>query len=131
MQGFWSQMLDNPAAGPNERAHARWVHDVEKVVFSTTLPSADWNNSALVSTDLALKVKHLTERDGGALAIYASPKLVHSFLADGLLDELRVMIHPVILGGGTPLIPVGTRLDLELLESRSFPSGAVYVRYQL
>jgi len=130
MQGFWSQMLDNPAASEAERAHAGWVHDVDKVVFSTTLESADWNNSTLFD-DLPSGMKDQAAGDGGTMAVYASPKLVHSLLEHGWLDELRIMIHPVILGGGTPLIPAGTKLDLDLVESQAFASGAVYLRYRL
>src|SRR5438270_5427061 len=52
MQGFWSKMLDSPSATPAERAHAEWVNNVDKVVFSTTLESADWANSRLISADV-------------------------------------------------------------------------------
>jgi dihydrofolate reductase len=131
MQGYWSQVLINPDASPAERSHAEWVNAVDKVVFSTTLPSADWANTTLVRRDLAAAVKELKERDGQTLAIYASPRLVHSFVGEGLLDELRIMIHPLTLGAGTPLVPAGSTLDLELLEAKAFGSGAVYVRYRL
>ena len=130
MQGFWGPMLTNPDASPAERSHAEWVNSVEKVVFSSTLPAAEWANSTLVRGDLAASVKELTQRDGGTLAIYASPRLVHSFVAEGLIDEFRILIHPVILGGGTPLLPPGVAVDLDLVESRSFGGGAVYVRYR-
>lgn len=130
MQGFWGPMLTNPDASPGERSHAEWVNGVEKVVFSTTLPAAEWANSTLVRGDLAASVKELTQRDGGTLAIYASPRLVHSFVAEGLIDEFRIVVHPVILGGGTPLLPPGVALELDLVESRTFASGAVYVRYR-
>jgi dihydrofolate reductase len=131
MQGFWSQMLTNPAATPAERAHAEWVNSVDKVVFSTTLESADWTNTTLIRGNLATAVKELTHGAGQTLAIYASPRLVHSFIAEGLIDEFRIMIHPVTLGGGTPLVPARAQLDLELVESEVFGSGAVYARYRL
>jgi dihydrofolate reductase len=131
MHGFWSQMLTSPDASPAERSHAEWVNAVHKVVFSTTLPSAEWANTTLVCGDLARAVKELRQQDGGTLAIYASPRLVHSFLAEGLVDELRLMIHPVTLGGGTPLIPAGAATNLDLIESKAFDGGAVYVRYRL
>ena len=129
MQGFWGPMLDNAEASPTERTHARWVNAVPKVVFSRTLASADWNNSTLVRDDLPAAVAELKRGDGGTIAIYASPKLVHGFLDADLIDELRLLIHPLTLGGGTPLIPPRARLALDLAESRTFPSGAVYARY--
>ena len=131
MQGFWSQMLDNPDGTPSERAHAEWVNNVDKVVFSTTLESAEWTNSRLISGNCAEEVAALKAQPGGTIAIYASPRLVHGFVGLGLIDEFRLLVHPVTLGGGTPLFSEKTRLDLELLESKAFGSGAVYVRYRV
>lgn len=131
MQGFWSTMIDNPDATPAERTHAAWVNSVQKVVFSTTLESADWANSRLISDNVAEEVEKLKAQPGGTMAIYASPKLVHSFIDMRLIDEFRIMMHPVTLGRGTPLFHDKAKLDLKLLESKSFSSGAVYVRYQV
>ncbi len=131
MQGFWSTMLANPDAKPSERAHAEWVHNVDKVVFSTTLDSADWANSRLIGGNVAEEVATLKAQPGGTIAIYASPRLVHGFVDLGLIDEFRILVHPVTLGLGTPLFHEEAKLDLELLESKAFDSGAVYVRYQV
>ena len=131
MQGFWSKMLDSPNGTPTERAHAEWVNNVDKVVFSTTLESADWANSRLISGNVAGEVAALKAEPGGTIAIYASPKLVHGFVDLGLIDEFRILVHPVTLGRGTPLFHDKAKLDLELLESKAFDSGAVYVRYQV
>ena len=131
MQGFWSSMLDNPNGSPTERAHAAWVNNVDKVVFSTTLESADWTNSRLISGKVADEVATLKAQPGGTIAIYASPKLVHGLVDLGLIDEFRILVHPVTLGRGTPLFHDRAKLDLELLESKAFESGAVYVRYQV
>ncbi|HEY2656256.1 MAG TPA: dihydrofolate reductase family protein [Solirubrobacteraceae bacterium] len=131
MEGFWSKMLDSPGGTPTQRAHARWVNDVDKVVVSTTLESADWANSRLIGRNVAGDVATLKAQSGGTIAIYASPKLVHGFVDLGLIDEFRILVHPVTLGRGTPLFHDSAKLDLELLESKAFGSGAVYVRYQV
>jgi dihydrofolate reductase len=131
MQGFWSNMLDNPSGTPGERAHAAWVHHVKKIVFSTTLDSAGWANSRLISGNVAEEVAKLKTKPGGTMAIYASPKLVHAFIDLRLIDEFRIVIHPVTLGRGTPLFHDKAKLELELRESKAFNSGAVYVRYQV
>jgi dihydrofolate reductase len=131
MQGFWSKMLDNLNGTPTARAHAEWVNNVDKVVFSTTLESADWANSRLISGNVVAEVAALKAQPGGTIAIYASPKLVHGFVDLGLIDEFRILVHPVTLGRGTPLFHDKAKLDLELLESKAFDSGAVYVRYQV
>lgn len=129
MQGFWSSMLDNPNGTPAERAHAEWVNNVGKVVFSTTLKSASWANSRVISGSVAEEVEALKAQPGGTMAIYASPKLVHSFIEMRLIDEFRILVHPVTIGHGTPLFHDKAKLDLELLESNVFDTGAVYVRY--
>jgi dihydrofolate reductase len=131
MQGFWSKMLDSPDGTPTERAHAKWVNNVDKVVFSRTLESADWANSRLIGGNVAEEVATLKAQPGGAIAIYASPRLVHGFVDLGLIDEFRVLVHPLTLGRGTPLFHDRAKLELELLESKAFHSGAVYVRYQV
>ena len=131
MQGFWSNMLDSPDGTPTERAHAKWVNNVDKVVFSRTLESADWANSRLIGGNVAEEVATLKAQPGGAIAIYASPRLVHGFVDLGLIDEFRVLVHPLTLGRGTPLFHDRAKLELELLESKAFHSGAVYVRYQV
>jgi dihydrofolate reductase len=76
-------------------------------------------------------VEELKAKPGGTMAIYASPKLVHAFIDLRLIDEFRIVVHPVTLGRGTPLFHDKAKLDLELLESKTFNSGAVYVRYQV
>ena len=107
------------------------MNNVDKVVFSTTLESADWANSRLISGNVAEEVTKLKAQPGGAIAIYASPRLVHGFVDLGLIDEFRILVHPLTLGGGTPLFHDQAKLDLELVESKAFDSGAVYVRYQV
>lgn len=131
MQGFWSTMLDSPDGTPAERAHAKWVNNVDKVVFSTTLQSADWAKSRLISGNVAEEVAALKAQPGGTIAIYASPRLVHEFVDLGLIDEFRILVHPLTLGHGTPLFHDRAKLELELLESKAFDTGAIYVRYHV
>jgi dihydrofolate reductase len=131
MQAFWTSMLGNPSATPAEQAHAEWVNNVDKIVFSATLKSATWANSRLISGSVAAEVEALKAKPGGTMAIYASPKLVHSFIDLRLIDEFRILVHPVTLGHGTPLFHDKAKLDLELLESNAFDSGAVYARYNV
>jgi dihydrofolate reductase len=144
MQAYWSDepsstarwgdftpFRDEPEPSPAGRAHFEWVNQVPKVVFSTTLESADWRNSRLVRDDVAAQVQALKAQPGGSMAIYASPILVHSFIEMGLIDEFRSLVHPVTIGSGTPLFPEKAKLELDLLESKAFDSGAVYLRYRV
>lgn len=130
MAGYWSTQPTEESTDV-EREHAAWVNAVPKIVVSTTLASADWNNTRLIRGELAEEFGRLKETEGGTIAIYASPKLVHSFLALGLIDEFRIVVHPVVIGGGTPLFPAGAKLDLDVTESHSFASGAVYLRARI
>ncbi|QIS08009.1 dihydrofolate reductase family protein [Nocardia arthritidis] len=129
MYGHWSAVPDNPDAGASDLAHADWVNNVAKVVASTTLESADWHNSRLISTDLTAAVQDLKSADGETIMIFASPVLVHSLAAADLIDEYRVFVHPVVIGGGTPLFAPKSNLGPTLAESNIFDNGVVYLRY--
>jgi len=102
-----------------------------KVVFSTTL-SAVQGNARLVSGGLAEELVRLrAEPDQGEVAI-GGATLAAEVAAAGLVDEYRAMVYPVLVGGGVPFFPRGERrVDLELLETRSFSSGVVYLRYRV
>src|SRR5690348_13377954 len=97
--GYWPTSTDEPFAG--------WINTMPKYVASTTLDSVDqWRNSHLITGSLADFVGELRERDGGTIGVAGSPSLVRSLLDLGLLDELTLMISPVVAGGGrTRLFP--------------------------
>ena len=102
-----------------------------KVVFSTTL-SAVQGNARLASGDLAEEIERLrTESGEGDIAI-GGATLAAEAAASGLIDEYRTMVYPVLVGGGIPFFPQRERrVDLELVETRTFSSGVVHLRYRV
>jgi dihydrofolate reductase len=110
-----------------------YINSVRKYVVSGTLEEPlGWNNSALIEADgFAEGVAGLKRQPGKDISIIGSGELVRSLLEQGLLDELRLMVHPVILGGGKRLFEdEGERVDLELLDSRTFATGVLYLTYR-
>ncbi|APA94332.1 Dihydrofolate reductase [Nocardia seriolae] len=129
MRDHWSSVSDSPEATAHDLEHAQWVTAIDKLAFSTTLESPEWNNTRIIGTDGAARINELKSEDGGALVIYGSPTLVHWFAEAGLIDEYRIVIHPVTIGAGTPLFRDKTELNLNLLESKVFDNGVLYTRY--
>jgi dihydrofolate reductase len=102
-----------------------------KVVFSTTLPAVQ-GNARLLSGGLAEEIERLRAEPGGGDIAIGGATLAAEAAAAGLIDEYRAMVYPVLVGGGTPFFPQGERrVDLELVETRSFSSSVVYLRYRL
>ena len=100
-----------------------------KVVFSTTLDKVEWN-SRLVKDDVAEEVAKLKQEPGGHLSV-GGANLAASLVELGLVDEYRLLIHPVVIGRGTRFFPpVSERIKMRLLETRKFGSGVVYLRYE-
>jgi len=109
---------------------AEELNALEKVVFSTTLNDVDWKNSRLVSQNVVDEITRLKQQEGKDLAIFGSSTLVSS-LPLGLIDEYRIMVCPIVLGAGTPVLPHrGSRLPLNLVSIKQFGSGIVFLRYQ-
>jgi dihydrofolate reductase len=129
MAGYWPAVRDDPAAGEADREFARVWCALPKVVFSTTLTEVGWN-SRLVRGDLLGEVARLKAEPGGDMDL-GGPRLAASFLRLDLVDEFRLFVHPVVLGGGTPLFPPLERgYGLELVDTRVFGSGVVYLAYR-
>jgi dihydrofolate reductase len=102
-----------------------------KVVFSTTLPAVQ-GNARLLSGGLAEEIERLRAEPGGGDIAIGGATLAAEAAAAGLIDEYRAMVYPVLVGGGTPFFPQGERrVDLELVETRTFSSSVVYLRYRL
>ena len=123
--GYWPTSTDEPFAS--------WINGMPKYVASTTLDSVDsWSNSTLIEGPVAAFVKDLREQDGGTIGTGGSPSLVRSLLDEDLLDELTLMISPVVAGGGRKrLFPDDAALTkLELVESESTSSGVLIVTYR-
>lgn len=109
---------------------ADFMNKIEKVVFSRTLKSADWNNTKLFNGNVAEEVSRLKARDGGDIFVFGSADLTASLMEHGLIDEYHLGINPVILGRGTPLFKGGpNRIPLKHLETRTLKSGVVILHY--
>jgi dihydrofolate reductase len=110
-----------------------YINSVPKYVISETLEEPlGWNNSTLIEgSEFAEEVAELKRQSGKDITIVGSGALVRSLLREGLLDELRLMVHPVVLGGGKRLFEDGVdRTVLELVDSRTFATGVVYLAYR-
>jgi dihydrofolate reductase len=114
---------------PRELEFAHIWKALPKVVFSTTLTAVE-GNARLARRDVADEVAELKNQPGAGLVSAGGAGLAASLAAKDLLDEYRLFVNPVVLGGGTPYFPpLPKRLDLELIETRTF-SQVVYLRYR-
>ncbi len=106
------------------------MNDMPKVIFSKTLDKAEWRNSRLVKGDPAAEVSKLRQQSGKDIAIFGSSNLAVTLAEHDLIDEYRVIVNPVFLGEGTPLLKgIKNKIELKLLQARTFESGNVLLSY--
>ncbi|MGV9308490.1 dihydrofolate reductase family protein [Nonomuraea sp. NPDC003727] len=109
---------------------ADFINGVRKYVVSTTLDSADWNNSTLIPGDSFVeRLTELKREPGGTIAMSGSPTLVRSLLEHGLLDELNLMVHPIVVGSGQRLFDGSGQIPLALTSSTTFTTGVLSLTY--
>ncbi len=110
---------------------AEKMNSKAKIVFSTTLEKADWNNTQLIKENIIKETSRLKQKTGRDMAIFGSANLAHSLLETGLIDEIRMMVNPIILRDGHPMFENGQeKLHLKLVNSRTFGNGNVLLIYQ-
>jgi len=129
MAGYWPAAGDNTSLPDYEREYSGIWRSKQKVVFSRTLESVEWN-SRLVKSDAAEEVVRLKEQGDGLMTV-GGPTLAGSLIAAGLVDEFWVYLVPATLGGGKPMFgPQAAGLELDLVEMRKFASGGTLLHYR-
>lgn len=128
---YWETADQDPSLGDAEREWTALWTALPKIVFSRTLSVVE-GNARLASGDLAEEIERLrAEPAEGDIAI-GGATLAAGAAALDLIDEYRLRVYPILVGGGVPYFPGGERrVDLELLETRAFRSGVVYLRYRV
>jgi dihydrofolate reductase len=109
------------------------INSMTKYVASTTMDKADWTNSTVINGDLVQEVSRLKQQPGQDILIYGFGPVAHTLLGHGLLDEVRLWVHPVFVGAGGPgdmLFREGTTAKMKLVDTRPLDSGVVILSYQ-
>jgi len=134
MASYWLTIPGNPESTPAELEHARFLEGATKIVVSRTLDHVDWGdatNTVLIKDNIADQINAIKRQPGKDIWFLGSIALFQTFAQLDLIDEYRIQINPTTLGAGKPLFTGVTRaMKLKLLESQTFPSGVVALRYE-
>ncbi len=129
-EGFaaaWPGREDDPHMG----AFAKMINKMPKYVYSTTLGTAEWENTTVLSGDFATDIAKVKEEVDGVILVAGSAQLVQGLIAADLLDELRLMLFPVALGGGKKLFADdGRKAALALADARTVGDGVQILTYE-
>jgi dihydrofolate reductase len=129
MSSYWPTGDQQPNATPAEIEFARNWRDTPKVVFSSTIDKVDWN-TRLVTGDAVTEITRLKAEDGGPMDI-GGATLAAAAMRAGLIDEYVLATAPVLVGSGTPFFTaLDNWVNLNLVETRTFPDGVVLTRYE-
>ena len=120
---YWPAHADEPFGGV--------MNSIKKYVLSNSLQAAEWNNSELIRGDVARKLTEIKSQDGGDIAMSGSATTVRWLLRAGLLDELHLLVHPVVVGDGLARLfpPDEPSMRLQLLSAHTFKTGVLNLRY--
>lgn len=126
---YWDTALEDPTLGEPEREFAPIWQELPKVVFSSTLAEVG-GNARLVRENALEEVAQIRDQPGGAIGV-GGPRFAHALIEHDLIDEFQRFVAPIVLGAGTPFFPpLARRLELELVETRTFANGTVLLHHR-
>jgi len=127
MSSYWQ----SPAAMESNPIVATQMNDLPKVVFSSSLVEAKWNNTRIIRGDIANEVRKLKSESGKEMVIFGSGTIVSQLAQTGLIDHYNIVLIPIVLGAGRTMFNgLREKLDLKLTTSRAFKNGNVYLSYE-
>jgi dihydrofolate reductase len=120
---YWPEHADQPFGDV--------MNSIKKYVVSNSLQTAEWQNSEVISGDIARRLSDIKAQDGGNITISGSATTVRWLIREGLLDELNLLVHPIAVGGGLARLfpPDEPSIPLELLSAETFESGVLNLSY--
>lgn len=120
---YWPEHADQPFGDV--------MNSTKKYVVSNSLQTAEWQNSEIISGDVAQKLADIKAQDGGDITMSGSATTVRSLLRDGVLDELNLLVHPILVGDGLARLfpPDEPSIPLELVNAQTFNSGVLNLSY--
>jgi len=113
----------------DEVPFSSFINNVQKYVVSNTITEATWNNTKVITGDLAANIRNAKEATDGSISMSGSATLVRWLLANGLLDELKLLVHPIAVGHGQRLFEDGLTHPLQLANHETFATGVLYLTY--
>jgi dihydrofolate reductase len=137
---FWPHALDDPETAPDphtagrrsavNREMAVWINETNKIVFSRTRKHVTWKHSQLIPELEPKKIEAMKAGPGKDMIVFGSGSLVAQLTGHGLIDEYMLVVNPILLGGGRPLLTgLSTRMRLDLRQATDYKSGHVLLRY--
>ncbi|WP_436866136.1 dihydrofolate reductase family protein [Staphylococcus pseudoxylosus] len=131
MYDYWPTVSSNENASKHELNHAKWIENVEKVIFSKALNRVDWHNSRLVKKNVKDEIIHMKQQEGKDIVVLGSPRFAHYLMQLDVVDEYKMTVSPTLIGKGLPLFQnIHEQVDLKLIDSKTFESGALGLIYQ-
>ena len=109
---------------------ATYFNGTRKYVVSTTLDTVEWNNSVLIKDNIVEAISKLKQEDGPDIVVHGSGNLVQTLMQHDLVDRIRLLVYPVVLGKGQRLFQEGATETLKLVDSQSFSTGVVALVYE-
>jgi dihydrofolate reductase len=129
MEDYWPSVAKNPTGYKPTDEFAVLIDNLPKIVFSRTLKGVSWNNTTLKNEIVPEEMLELKQQPGKEILV-CSPSLIVQFTQLGLIDEYRLIVHPVVLGSGLPLFKnIKDKVDLRLLGTKTFACGAIALNY--
>jgi dihydrofolate reductase len=131
MVDYWPNAANDPRTTKSELAFSEKYNSIRKIVFSKTLTKVEWSNTTLVNADIVEEVKKLKQQPGDDVFSIGGISAASALLNAGLIDELWILVHPILAGKGRSLFEdIHVTANLKLVETKTFNSGVVVLHYQ-